>query len=112
MLVRRLLIGAAVTVASLVTVPAATGVAGAASCGSTSGTPCDVTPTIAGSTSKITPSSALPFTGSTPGANAPVDGSPSSLPFTGADVEELAIIGVGGVLAGSLLMRRRRRAAA
>ena len=92
MLVRRLLIGAAVTVASLVTVPAATGVAGAASCGSTSGTPCDVTPTIAGSTSKITPSSALPF--------------------TGADVEELAIIGVGGVLAGSLLMRRRRRAAA
>ena len=36
----------------------------------------------------------------------------SSLPFTGADVAELAVIGTGAVLAGGLLMRRRRRAIA
>jgi LPXTG-motif cell wall-anchored protein len=33
----------------------------------------------------------------------------TSLPFTGADVEELAIVGAGAVLAGGLLIRRRRR---
>jgi LPXTG-motif cell wall-anchored protein len=36
----------------------------------------------------------------------------SSLPFTGADVAELALVGSGAVLAGGLLMRRRRRAMA
>ncbi len=36
----------------------------------------------------------------------------SSLPFTGADVAELAVIGTGAVLAGGVLMRRRRRAVA
>ncbi|MBV8463352.1 MAG: LPXTG cell wall anchor domain-containing protein [Acidimicrobiales bacterium] len=36
----------------------------------------------------------------------------SSLPFTGADVEELAVIGGVALLAGALLMRRRRTAAA
>ena len=36
----------------------------------------------------------------------------SSLPFTGADVAELAFVGTGAVLAGSVLMRRRRRAIA
>jgi LPXTG-motif cell wall-anchored protein len=38
--------------------------------------------------------------------------STSSLPFTGADVAELALVGSGAVLAGGLLMRRRRRAIA
>ena len=33
----------------------------------------------------------------------------SSLPFTGADIGELAVVGVGAVLAGGLLLRRRRR---
>jgi LPXTG-motif cell wall-anchored protein len=32
----------------------------------------------------------------------------SSLPFTGADVEELAVIGAGAVAVGALLNRRRR----
>ncbi|MGD0394161.1 MAG: LPXTG cell wall anchor domain-containing protein [Acidimicrobiales bacterium] len=54
--------------------------------------------------------SQLPETGSpassvTPPATAPT----TSLPFTGADVEGMAVVGVGAVLAGSLLMRRRRR---
>ena len=31
----------------------------------------------------------------------------SSLPFTGADVQELAVIGLGAVLAGGLLLKRR-----
>jgi LPXTG-motif cell wall-anchored protein len=34
----------------------------------------------------------------------------SSLPFTGADIEELAVVGAGAVLAGGLLLRRRRSA--
>jgi LPXTG-motif cell wall-anchored protein len=32
----------------------------------------------------------------------------SSLPFTGTDIEELAVIGAGAVLVGGLLIRRRR----
>jgi LPXTG-motif cell wall-anchored protein len=35
----------------------------------------------------------------------------SSLPFTGADISELAVVGAGAVLAGGLLIRRRRRTA-
>jgi len=45
------------------------------------------------------------FSSTPPPATSPT----TSLPFTGADVEELAVVGVGAVLAGSLLMRRRRR---
>jgi LPXTG-motif cell wall-anchored protein len=53
--------------------------------------------------------SSLPNTGATSGspAAAGTSGS-SSLPFTGADVEELAVIGGVALLAGGLLMRRRR----
>jgi LPXTG-motif cell wall-anchored protein len=57
----------------------------------------------------------LPFTG-TPGAAAPAASTPTptvaatgGLPFTGADVEEIAVVGLGAVLAGGLLMLRRRR---
>jgi hypothetical protein len=100
---RRLLIGSGLAVVSLIAVPSA---AGAASCGSMSGVGC-TTPTIAGSSTGLTPPSQLPATLGTP---APPSTSPTtSLPFTGADVEELAVVGVGAVLAGSLLMRRRRR---
>jgi LPXTG-motif cell wall-anchored protein len=34
---------------------------------------------------------------------------PGDLPFTGADIEELAAIGGGAILAGGLLVHRRRR---
>jgi uncharacterized surface anchored protein len=36
---------------------------------------------------------------------------PSTLPFTGGDVAGLALIGVGAALAGTVLVRRSRRAA-
>ena len=35
----------------------------------------------------------------------------SSLPFTGADIGELAVVGAGAVVAGVVLSRRRRSAA-
>lgn len=99
---RRLVIGSGLALASLLMVPA---VAGAANTGCYTGcTP----PTIASTSDG---SNNLPFTASpaasTPGSAAPT-GTTSSLPFTGADVEELAAIGVGAVLAGGLLIRRRR----
>ena len=34
---------------------------------------------------------------------------PSTLPFTGGDVAGLAVIGVGAVLAGTVIVRRSRR---
>jgi hypothetical protein len=42
-------------------------------------------------------------------ATPPTGGSSSSLPFTGADVAELAVIGAGTVAVGVVLTRRRRR---
>lgn len=42
-------------------------------------------------------------------AEAPAQG---SLPFTGTDVVELSLIGVGAVAAGTVLVRRSRRATA
>jgi LPXTG-motif cell wall-anchored protein len=38
-----------------------------------------------------------------------VDGT-SSLPFTGADIGELAAVGVGAIVLGGVLARRRRSA--
>ncbi|MGO8872399.1 MAG: LPXTG cell wall anchor domain-containing protein [Acidimicrobiales bacterium] len=35
--------------------------------------------------------------------------SSTSLPFTGADIGELAVVGTGAVLAAAVLVRRRRR---
>lgn len=100
---RRLLIGSGVAVASLIAVPSAAGVA---SCGSMSGVNCSTKPpAIAGT---VKPPSQLPATLGT-GSSGPTTAPTTSLPFTGADVEELAVVGVGAVLAGSLLMRRRRR---
>jgi LPXTG-motif cell wall-anchored protein len=60
----------------------------------------------------VTPVKQLPFDGSTPAKVTPVSTGTTSLPFTGADVEQLAVVGGGAVLAGSLLLRRRRRAIA
>jgi uncharacterized surface anchored protein len=33
----------------------------------------------------------------------------SSLPFTGADIEEMAVVGAGALVVGGLLVRRSRR---
>jgi LPXTG-motif cell wall-anchored protein len=107
---KRLLIGSGFAVASLIAVPA---VAGATpSCGSTTGITCTTPtapPTVAGNTGSVVPTSQLPNTGAAnAGVASPTVSPTTSLPFTGADVEGLAVIGIGAVVAGGLLMRRRR----
>jgi len=101
-----MLMGSGLALASLAM---ASGVAGAADCGSMSGVNCSVTPTIAATSSTPTVQGTVgnPVPG-TVSATSTSTGS-SSLPFTGADIEELAVVGVGAVLAGGLLLRRRRR---
>lgn len=94
---KRAVIGSGLAVASLLVVPAT---AGAADPGCYTGcTAATVVP----------PShdggSALPFTAAQ--TTTTTNGS-SSLPFTGADVAELAVVGVGAVVTGGLLARRRR----
>ena len=105
---RRVIIGSSLAVGSLAFIP---GVAGAATCVSpaTMTEPtCVLAPTIAATADGTLPSS-LPYTAS-PSSNTPAGTvTTSSLPFTGADVEGLAIVGAGAVLAGGLLIRRRRR---
>jgi LPXTG-motif cell wall-anchored protein len=54
----------------------------------------------------------LPYSSTTSAAAPTTPEGTSSLPFTGADVEELAVVGVAAVLAGGLLLRRRRRSVA
>jgi LPXTG-motif cell wall-anchored protein len=70
-----------------------------------------VVPVVSGNQTPLA-TSALPNTGATSGSPATSGSSTtsgtSSLPFTGADVEELAVIGGVALLAGGLLMRRRR----
>ena len=100
---------------SLVSV--APGIAGAVTfspqtmaCSSTVTKNCITPPTV--SATSTVPPSVLPYTASpTPGVTSPTAATTSSLPFTGADVEEMAVVGLGAVLAGGLLMRRRRRTA-
>jgi hypothetical protein len=110
---RRLLIGSGLAVGSLAL---ASGVAGAAAtgCGSMSGPSCSVTPPTVGgtSTTPVLPTTAansqLPYDGT---SSAPSStGGSSSLPFTGADIAELAVIGGAAVVVGGVLTRRRRLA--
>ncbi len=101
--VRRLMVGGGLVAASfLVTAP----MAGAVD------TYVSTPPAVSSGTSS------LPFTSEPPatGATATSTGTgtalgSSSLPFTGADIAELAVIGVGAVAAGRLLLVRRRRSA-
>jgi LPXTG-motif cell wall-anchored protein len=107
---RRLIIGSGLAVASLTMLPTVAGAAGTncTSGGSMTEPGCVTPPNAAGTNDGVTPAKQVPFTGS-PGKAAPVSThEPSSLPFTGADVEQLAVVGAGAVLAGGLLLRRRR----
>ncbi len=114
---RRLVVATGFAVAGLAM---ASGAAGAATCVTpqTMNEPgCVTPPGVAGNSTTPTPG-ALPFTAatssSTSGSNSSEPGAvggSSSLPFTGADIEELAVVGVGAVLVGGLLIRRRRSAA-
>jgi hypothetical protein len=95
---KRITLSAGLALTSLVAVPA---VAGADGC-YTGCTP----PNVSGNV--VVP----PTTGSAQHVTttAQVDGS-SSLPFTGADIGELAAVGAGAVVVGVVLTRRRRSAA-
>ncbi len=117
MLARRMLIASGMAVASMSLVSVAPGIAGAVTfspqtmaCSSTVTQNCITPPTTPGTV--LSKTGNLPYTASpTPGVTSPTAATTSSLPFTGADVEELAVVGFGAVLAGGLLMRRRRRTA-
>ncbi len=95
-LTQRICIGSAIAVASLFAVPA---VAGA---DTTCYTGC--TPPAVNNNAVVPPPSTQPVR-----TAASVDGS-SSLPFTGADIGELAVVGAGAVVLGGVLARRRRSA--
>ncbi len=107
---RRLIIGSGLAVASLTMLPAVAGAAGTncTSAGSMTEPTCVTPPNAAGTNDGVAPAK-VPFT-ATPAKTTPTADGPgtSSLPFTGADVEELAVVGAAAVLAGGLMVRRRR----
>ncbi len=110
---RRMIVGASLAVASMAMVPGIAGAASTSNCvpaGSvTEPGNCVTTPTVAvdGQTTDG-PTTATSGTTGSSGAKT-TSATTSSLPFTGADVVELAVVGTGAVLAGGVLMRRRRR---
>jgi hypothetical protein len=57
------------------------------------------------------PPAVSPESGSTVKAATVTKATTSTLPFTGGDVAGLALIGVGAVLAGTVIVRRSRRTA-
>ena len=106
---QRVCIGAGLAVTSMFAVPA---VAGADTTCYTGCTPPSVSPTSV-PTPTTSPTNDAPGTGTngvTPAATTLANGS-SSLPFTGADIGELAAVGAGAVVIGGVLARRRRRSA-
>ena len=103
---RRLIISSGLAVESLTVLSGAAGAAGCASAGSMTQPGCVVPPTAGGGAQGVAPAS-VPHD-PTPAKVTPVSTGPTSLPFTGADIEELAVVGAGAVLAGGLLLRRRR----
>ena len=102
---QRICVGAGLAVTSMFAVPA---VAGADTTCYTGCTPPAVSP------ATVTPATVTPPapTG-TNGVNstAVTTNGSSSLPFTGADIGELAAVGLGAVVIGGVLTRRRRRSA-
>jgi len=102
---RRLIVGSSLAVASLAMAPGIAGATpGCVPAGSVTEPGCVITPTVSANTD--------PLPAASGSATVKTTSTPSSLPFTGADVAELALIGTGAVLAGSVLARRRRRAIA
>ncbi len=96
---RRLIAGSGFAIASVLLVPHAAGAAACGSAGSMTQPGCVMTPTIHSSRYDATRTA----------TRASYDGSTSSsLPFTGADIGELAVIGGGAVALGMVLTRRRR----
>jgi hypothetical protein len=108
---QRICIGTGLALASVFAVPAVASAAANPGC-YTGCTP----PTVANNTVPP-PSSGSPGSSGTSGTNqtaataASVSNGSTSLPFTGADVGELAAIGAGAIVVGGMLARRRRRTA-
>jgi uncharacterized surface anchored protein len=110
---QRICIGSSIAVASLFAVPS---VAGADSTTTTTSCYPNCPQSTVANTSVVPPS-----TSGGAGGNSNVSGNgskttvsvngSSSLPFTGADIGELAVVGVGAVVIGGVLARRRRSAA-
>jgi hypothetical protein len=98
---QRICIGAGLAVTSMFAVPA---VAGADATCYTGCTPPTVSPNV------VSPPATPTNSDGVQPASVTVNGS-SSLPFTGADIGELAAVGVGAVVIGGVLTRRRRRTA-
>ena len=96
----RLMIGTGLVLTSMFAVPA---VAGADSTCYTGCTPPNVSPSVV----PVSPTGTDPVHTT---ASTLANGS-SSLPFTGADIGELAAVGSGAVVIGGVLARRRRRTA-
>ncbi len=103
-----------VAVASLVVVPAVAQAAPSSAPATDCYTSC-TPPTVTGNTVPLNQDPSDPgangtVAGSTAALTSTTNGS-SSLPFTGADIGELAAVGLGAVAVGGLLTRRRRRSA-
>jgi len=101
--VKRVLVGMGLAAAVALPVLALPGSA-SAQCYTTCAPPVHIT---------VVPPTQLPFTGSA-GNDGGVSttsstSQSSSLPFTGADVEEIAALGLGSLLIGGVLVRRGRR---
>ena len=92
----------------LLAVPLGGLIAGAAGADSTCYTGCNTTPTVVTNTPAIAPADG-PSTAATTSSTAPVTS--SGLAFTGADIEEMAVIGVVAIGVGAVLVRGRRRTA-
>jgi hypothetical protein len=92
----------------LLAVPLGGLIAGAAGADTTCYTGCTTTPTVVTNTPAIAPADG-PSTAATTSSTAPVTS--SGLAFTGADIEEMAVIGVVAIGVGAVLVRGRRRTA-
>jgi hypothetical protein len=92
----------------LLAVPLGGLIAGAAGADSTCYTGCSTTPTTVVTNSPAIAPADAPATAAT-SSTSPV--SSSGLAFTGADIEEMAVIGVVAIGVGAVLVRGRRRTA-
>jgi len=128
--IKRAVVASCVAAVSLLSVPAVAGAQCIVSESMTEPGTCTQTPIVSGTSvtpppvstvaaATVTPAAvtpaALPATAPKPDtvtAASVAPASTSSLPFTGADVEELAGLGIAAVLVGGIMMRRRRRSAA
>ena len=98
---KRMGIGTGIALASIFAVP---NVVGAAS--TTCYTAC-TPPTV--SPNSVPPPSPPSTDGPQTAASTTIANGSSTLPFTGADIGELAAVGIGAVVIGGVLTRRRRR---